>query len=91
MNSIPSAQDNPNGLHQRYIVSKANGKAVDPNAIYFVLRLDSGGGDQMHINACRHAALQYAEYVMLGNSPHLAQLGWELHRLVDGLDVKDET
>ncbi len=32
-------------MHQRYEVPKADGSPVDEDAVYFVLRLDSGGSD----------------------------------------------
>lgn len=63
---IPKKEDNPKGLHQRYVVRKVVGvkdlgytnyrlitKAVDRDAEYFVMRLDSGGKDPKHINACK--------------------------------------
>ena len=42
---IASIEENPNGLHGRYIVTKASGEPVDERAIYFVLRLDQHGDD----------------------------------------------
>lgn len=56
---IPTKDENPDGLHQKYIITKADGSPVDPNAIYFVLRLDYNNGDDIHIHACRSAAYQY--------------------------------
>lgn len=38
---IPTQEENPKGLHQRYVVSKTNGEPVDETAEYFILRLDS--------------------------------------------------
>lgn len=35
---IPEQKDNPNGLHRRYNISKADGGPIDPTAVYFVLR-----------------------------------------------------
>jgi len=32
--------DNKRGLYQKYIVTKTDGRPVDPNARYFVLRYD---------------------------------------------------
>lgn len=60
---LPTKEQNPDGLHQRYNVTKASGEPVDPNAFYFVLRLDSGGDDQKHIHACRAAAWRYAKEI----------------------------
>jgi len=57
---IPTEEENPNGLHQRYTISKVNGEVVDDDAEYFILRLDSGGNDPIHIAACRQAIMTYA-------------------------------
>ena len=46
---LPTESENPNGLHARYIVTKASGEPCDPEAVYFVLRLDRGGDDPIHI------------------------------------------
>lgn len=43
-------------LYKKYIVKKRNGSKVDPNAQYFVLRLDTDP-------AARVAALAYADAV----------------------------
>lgn len=59
---LPTAEDRPNGLHQRYRVLKLHG-TTDPNAVYFVLRLDPEGDDKFHVKACRIAALAYANAV----------------------------
>lgn len=75
---IPSQTENPNGLHQRYQVRKADGSECDPRAIYFVLRLDDHAKDAEHAAACRAAALAYAEAA----PPHLSQLARELEELV---------
>ncbi|MFA6198837.1 MAG: hypothetical protein WC679_00270 [Bacteroidales bacterium] len=48
------------GLYKRYEVKKIVGK-TDPNADYFVLRLDDGGSDYEHIHACRMAMMTYAD------------------------------
>ncbi len=47
------------GLYQKYIVSKANGKPLDPNFECIVLRIDGG----LYINACRAGAAAFAEAV----------------------------
>lgn len=60
MSTIPKEKENPEGLHQRYIISKANGEPVDERAEYFVLRLDSFGDDPHHIEACKKAIITYA-------------------------------
>ncbi len=86
MSAIPTVRDNPNGLHQRYTVTKTNGEAVDPMATYFVLRLDHFGRDGSHIAACRAAARAYADFVQSGECPHLAKIGEQLRILVDNLE-----
>lgn len=73
-NKLPSEQENPNGLHNRYYVSKVNGEPVDEFAEYFILRLDGGGDDPIHIAACRKAILTYAENI----KEHLPQLSTDL-------------
>lgn len=79
---IPSAEENPHGLHRRYVVTKADGSPCDPNAIYLVLRLDSGGKDQEHIAACRVSARKYAD-----EAPgRLSKMTHELRRLLDRLE-----
>ena len=70
----PSKDENPNGLHGRYTVAKADGSPVDESAEYFVLRLDSGGNDPAHIAACRTAVMTYADEI----EPHLPQLAADL-------------
>jgi len=90
MSAIPQARDNPNGLHQRYVVQKANGTPVDPMATYFVLRLDGFGRDGQHIAACRAAARAYADYVTSGECPHLAGVGVDLRTLVDNLESAEK-
>jgi hypothetical protein len=55
--------DKGKGLYFKYGITKTNGDPVDPDALYFVLRLDSGGDDPIHIEACRRAALVYAHAI----------------------------
>jgi len=81
---IPTAEENPNGLHQRYKVTKADGTTCDPNAVYFVLRLDSGGSIG-HIASCREAAVAYAAASQ--HYPDLKDVGIELLRLVHKLET----
>lgn len=65
-------QDNFRGLYRKYIIAKADGSPMDPNADYFVLRLDT---DQ----AARGAARNYANRIV-GDNPLFAQ---ELRDRVD--------
>lgn len=89
MNAIPKQEENPRGLHQRYVISKVNGEPVDPMATYFVLRLDGFGRDGMHIQACRAAARAYSECVEKSDAPHLWKIGEQLQSLVENLESQD--
>lgn len=61
--NLPTPEERPDGLHKRYKIEKADGSPVDPNGTYFVLRLDSGGRDRLHVAACRAAARTYSAIV----------------------------
>lgn len=77
MHTIPLQDENPKGLHQRYLIKKFAGmkstafgltekptwKPVDKNAEYFVMRLDTGGKDINHIKACRIGIHAYADAI----------------------------
>lgn len=84
---IPAKPQNPNGLHRRYEVRKADGSPVDPNAVYFVLRLDSDGTDPDHIQACRVAALAYSDQFPVGH--RLRRLADELRELVEEIEARE--
>lgn len=71
---IPTREENPNGLHQRYVVSKTSENPVDEGAEYFVLRVDKNGKDPKHVAACRKAVLKYAEEI----ADHLPELSKDL-------------
>ena len=73
---IPTIEENPNGLHQRYIIQKTSGEPVDPNAVYFVLRIDKGGKDPKHIKAGRDATRAYIQ--SLRDQNHLPELADDL-------------
>lgn len=74
---IKNQKDNPNGLHQKYVIRKIVGtknsgffgdenyvtKAVDPKAEYFLLRLDPGQKDHAHFLACRKGVNAYADAI----------------------------
>lgn len=79
---LPSERDNPNGLHQRYTIAKANGQPCDPRAFYFVLRLDGLGDDPGHVAACRAAARAYCDHA----PTHLQRVADELRKLLNHLD-----
>lgn len=77
---LPTQKNNPKGLHQRYVIAKADGTPVDPNAVYFVLRIDKNGDDPAHLEACRDAIIAYCDAVQSGDPKfaHLTQLAAEL-------------
>jgi hypothetical protein len=52
--------DKQRGWYLKYIIEKADGSPVDPNADYFILRLDTDP-------AARKAALAYAEAIEESN------------------------
>lgn len=89
MSAIPPKEANPNGLHQRYNVTKTNGEPVDPLATYFVLRLDSHGRDWQHIQASRHAAREYARLTV--KVPYLRKMAEDLLALVDNLETQNDS
>lgn len=78
MNTIPTKDANPKGLHQRYYVQKVGdfGHALptDPGSEYFVMRLDEGGKDREHIKACRIGVRAYADAI----EHHLPELAKDL-------------
>jgi len=69
------------GLYQKYIVTKANGKPLDPNFYAIVLRIDGG----RYVDACRDAVLAFAAFVR----PENEQLSRDIYAKVIEL-VKDE-
>jgi hypothetical protein len=78
MKQIPTQKENPNGLHQRYYLSKIgpNGEDVpcDKGSEYFIMRLDEGGSDIKHIAACRIGIHAYADAIEY----HIPQLAKDL-------------
>ncbi len=66
----------PPGLYRKYRISKADGTPVDPNAEYFVLRLDKDV-------AARAAALTYAKEIR-NQKPKLAA---DIDRLINKLET----
>ena len=91
MSCIPPKDVNPQGLHQRYCVTKTDGQPCDPMATYFVLRLDQFGNDGQHIAACRTAALGYADYIdaHAADAPHLLRVARELRTLIENLEAAE--
>lgn len=63
------------GVYQKYKITKADGSPVDPEATYFVLRLDTDP-------AARAAARRYVDAVAADND----QLAGDILRCVDALE-----
>ncbi len=76
---IPTKEENTDGLHKRYFVEKVNGKN-DPQAVYFVLRLDRHGDDPLWTESCRNAAFHLAQ--ALYSRGHMIELAADLEALV---------
>jgi len=70
---LPEKEANPDGLYNRYQVLKRDGH-TDHDAEYFVLRLDDGGSDPVHVAACRKAVLKYADEI----EDHLPKLAADI-------------
>lgn len=63
------------GILPKYSITKANGEATDPNAEYFVLRLDFHEGcDMRHVHSCRAALINYA----ISIKDHLPELSRDI-------------
>jgi NTP pyrophosphatase (non-canonical NTP hydrolase) len=62
MKPLPTPDQNPTGLHGRYYIEKSDGRPVDPDAEYFVLRLDDKG-DAAHVEAGRDGIAVYADAI----------------------------
>ena len=54
--------ETPDGLYGKYKIERTDGKPIDPENEYFVLKV-KGIGDQKHIDACRKAVITYAEEI----------------------------
>ncbi len=50
----------PEGLYEKYKIERTDGKPIEPENEYFILKV-KGIGDQKHIEACRKAVITYAE------------------------------
>lgn len=59
------------GLEQKYEIEKSDGSFVDPDAQYFVLRLDGG---ELHHYACREAIRTYASIIQTENPKFAVEL-----------------
>lgn len=65
---------NPDGPFSSFIDPEFELKEVDKRSEYFVMRLDNGGSDPIHIQACRNAVLHYAKEI----KDHLPELSKDL-------------
>ena len=83
---LPEPNARPSGLHQKYIILHYDGSPIDPEAIYFTLRLDEGCKDKDHVRASREAALAYAEMVV--GTP-MEQVGRDLVELIEDLENEE--
>lgn len=73
MSQLPTKEENPKGLHAKYLIKKFAGFTrnggepvftdVDKDAEYFVLRLDLKAKDLNHVRACRLAIHSYADAI----------------------------
>ena len=74
-NQKPTPQDKRDGLKPKYHITHADGTPCDPNAAYFVLRLDYHPNcDRNHIDASLKAAETYATTI----ARHLPELASDL-------------
>ncbi len=67
------------GLYNKYTVTKTNGEPVDPNAHYFVLRVDKAPH-------AREAMMAYAESVREENP----QLAADISRMVRIAEIRQQ-
>ena len=75
----PTEEEKAAGLLPKYHITHADGTPCDPNAQYFVLRLDFHDGcDEKHVAACRTAALTYADEI----AEHLPALSADLQAML---------
>jgi len=68
------------GLLNKYIIKKTNGKSIDPDAIYFVLRVDKKQKDKNHLQACIKALYAYANSIYAINPKLSKDI---IHNLLD--------
>lgn len=69
-------------LEKKYIITKADGSEVDPEAVYIVLRVDKKAVDQAHARASREAVKAYSRYILRSSTSRLHQLGIDLFSLI---------
>lgn len=64
------------GVINKYILTRTDGRAVDPGAELFCLRLDDQTKDKHHLYACRKAVVKYAVSI----EPYLPVLAEDIMR-----------
>lgn len=69
------------GIRMKYIIHKADGSPCNPNACYFVLRLDSEG-DPDFVEACRLAMSVFADQI----DPSIPALASDIRACLTELD-----
>jgi hypothetical protein len=75
----PTEEDKRDGLKAKYNITHVDGSPCDPNAQYFVLRLDYHNDcDKKHVAACRVAAKIYAKEIVT----HLPLLSSDLQTML---------
>ncbi len=60
------------GIHMKFLLHKSDGSPCNPEACYFVLRLDNEGKDPEFAKASRRAAREFADAISL-TLPALAE------------------
>lgn len=70
------------GLKKKYIINKADGSPMNPNAKYFILRYDEGMKDKKFLSCSRRALFEFC-LDMIPINPLLSQ---ELYN-----DITNET
>lgn len=78
-----SQEENPNGLHHKYIISRTDGTPINPDNEYFLLKV-KGEGDPKHIEACQIALLAYAGAIQ----EHLPKLADDIFEKYPDFNIK---
>ena len=55
----------PKGLYKKYIITKANGEPIDPEAQYFVLRIDTDPHAREALKAYRDSLIRSCDNDLL--------------------------
>lgn len=84
---LPTKSENPDGLHQRYIVVNADGTPVPHDAIFFVLRLDNAAKNKDNVAACRSAAKERIAHIRKSNHQILLKVADDLESLIQQLEL----